>query len=69
MFVKRSLSILEDGVLRLEVASLWPQPGVEVLALDRDDAAVVTRGGNLRRRLIGHCGEAQEIWMARRLPS
>lgn len=58
MFVIRPLSIIEDGIERLEVSRIRIEPSVDMLGLDRDDAAIVAGSGDLGRRLVGDRCEA-----------
>lgn len=39
---------------------------VDVLGLDRDDAAVVAGGSDLGRRIVSACGERQQFGLAGR---
>jgi hypothetical protein len=56
MFIVRSMAVVQNRVLCREIPGFWAQPGVDILRLDGDDAAVMTRSGNLRWRLIGDGG-------------
>jgi hypothetical protein len=64
MFVVRSLTIVEDGVLSGQVRRVWIQPCVDVLGFDRNDAAIEAGGGHLGRWIIGYRGERQKFWLA-----
>src|SRR5258708_14935951 len=57
MLVVGAMAVVENRVLRREITGLWAQPGVDIVGLDGDDAAIMTRSGNLRWRLIGDGSE------------
>ena len=65
MLIVRPLSIVEDGVERLEVVRVRIEPGVDVLGLDRNDAAIVAGCGRFQQALICDCGEAQKVGLLR----
>ena len=53
MFVVWLVTVVQDGIQGGQVAGHRMEPGIDVLRLDRDDAAVVSCCGNFRRRLVG----------------
>jgi hypothetical protein len=53
----RSRSILENSLHRIEVVRVRIRPRLDVLFLDRHDAAIVTGGRDFGRRLISDCRE------------
>ena len=53
MLVIRPRSRIENGVLCGELAGVGSQPGVQLLGLDWNDAAIVTGRSNLGWRFIG----------------
>ena len=69
MFVVRAIAVVENRVLCREIAWIGIEPRVDMLRLDGDDAAIMARGGNLRRRLIGDGREREQIRLARGLAS
>ena len=68
MFVVRSLAIIEDRVQRFQVARVGIQPCVDVLRLDRNDAAIVASSRDLRRRLIGDRRKRKQVRLAAASP-
>lgn len=68
MLVVRLGLVVEDGVERVEVGGVRVEPGVDVLGLDVDDAAVVAGGGDFLRRLVGDHGEGVEVGLALAAP-
>src|ERR1700760_397483 len=63
------LAIIEDGVLSRQIGPVGPQPSLGVFAFDGDDASIMTSRRDLRRRLVSHCCETQEVRLPRRLPT
>ena len=61
MFVVRTRTVFEDRLQRVEVLRVGIEPGVDVLGLDRDDAAIVVRSGNLCRWFVRNRSERQQI--------
>ncbi len=53
MFVVRAIAVVENRILCREVTSLGAEPRIDILRLDGDDAAIMTRGRNLGRWFIG----------------
>ena len=43
MLVVGAMAVVENRVLRREITGLWAQPGVDIVRLDGDDAAIMTR--------------------------
>ncbi len=57
MFVVRPRAIIENCILRRQVSGIGIQPGINIFWLDRNDAAIVSRDGNLGRRFVGNRGK------------
>ncbi len=57
MLEVRALPIVQNGVGHREVRRIGVQPGVDVLGLDRHDAANVAGRRDLRRGLVGERSE------------
>ena len=53
MLVIRPLAVIEDRVERVEIVRIGIEPGVDIGGLDRDDAAIMSRGGYFCGRLVG----------------
>ena len=69
MLVVRALTVIEDRVQRGQVLRVRVQPHVDVLGLDRDDAAVVSGGSDFGRWLIGDRRERQQVRLIGRRPA
>ena len=65
MLVKRPFAIIKNCVERVEMFRLGLLPGIHVLRLDRDDAAIMTGRGDLGGWLIGDGCERKQILFAR----
>ena len=68
MRVIRPGAVVEGGVHRSQVCRIRIEPRVDVFRLDRDDAAVMPGGSDLRRWIVGDRRERQQIRFARALP-
>lgn len=64
MLVIRPAPVVQDRVQLLQVPRLRLEPGFDVLQLDRDDAAVVARGGDFGRVLVDDGGEGVQLRLA-----
>jgi hypothetical protein len=65
MFVVGARTVVENRLLSREITGFWAQRGVDIVRLDGDDAAIMTRSGSLPWRLIGDGRERQKILIAR----
>lgn len=57
MLVVRPVAIVEDRVQIADPPGIGIEPRIDVLRLDRNDAAIVTGGRDFRWRLVGYRGE------------
>lgn len=63
MLVVRPLAIVEDCIKGGQVGAIWLEPCVNVLWPDRNDAAIVPSGRDLRRRLVRDRCEREQLWL------
>jgi uncharacterized ParB-like nuclease family protein len=69
MFVVRAHAVVEDCVLRIRIAHIRPQPGIDVLGLARDGTAVMPGRTDLVRRLDHDDREREQVGLGRRVSS
>lgn len=68
VFVIGSIPIFQDDILRGEIARVGTQPGIDLLWLDRHDAAVMPCGGDFGRWLVGDGRKRIQVRLIRRSP-
>ena len=57
MFVVRAVAVIEDQLQGRKIRRIGVQPGIDMVGLDRHDAAVMARRSDLGGRRIGDRGE------------
>ncbi|CAB3804905.1 hypothetical protein GCM10011400_51980 [Paraburkholderia caffeinilytica] len=64
----RPLVVVENGAPGRQIGRIWVQPSVDVLRLDRDNAAIMTGRRDFWRQLVSNRSKRPEVRFVRYTP-